>query len=426
MKESGQVAAARRLLQFEGVDRRDAVWLALMSFALFILLLPISSYVAALSFIQDEWGLNNTQAGAVYSAYLAGYVVSALLIVPLTDRFEPKDIVIGSAVISVGAHLLFPLAADDMVTGVVLRAVAGLGLVGLYMPGLRVVAERFSGGGRGTAIGLYVSAQYGANAASLAITGALMAFLDWREAYLVVSVVAVLGLPVAYVLMRGYRVGSARGATGRLDLAVLRNPLVRLLVLGYSIHALVLFAVRVWLPGFLLVLLVARGVDAADAAARAATVAGLALIVGSAGPLMGGVMSERWGRAPSASAILALSAACAFIIGWTASLPLAAVVAVGVVYGWASAADSAIYSTGITESAAPSQLGSTMAVQAFLGLMGGVAGPIMFGGLLDLSPEAYHWGISFTALGVLAAVAILAMQRLRAMPQSRLMARGKG
>ena len=65
MKESGQVAAARRLLQFEGVDRRDAVWLALMSFALFILLLPISSYVAALSFIQDEWGLNNTQAGAV-------------------------------------------------------------------------------------------------------------------------------------------------------------------------------------------------------------------------------------------------------------------------------------------------------------------------------------------------------------------------
>ena len=51
-----------RLRWPEGVDASSATWLALMSLMLFVLLLPFSSYVAALPFIQDEWGLNNTKA----------------------------------------------------------------------------------------------------------------------------------------------------------------------------------------------------------------------------------------------------------------------------------------------------------------------------------------------------------------------------
>ena len=94
----------------------DTAWLIQMSLMLFVLLLPTSSYVAALPFIQEEWGLNNTQAGGIYSAYLVGYVVSALLVVPLTDRFGPRHILIWSAVLSLVAHLAFPLmATEDMV-----------------------------------------------------------------------------------------------------------------------------------------------------------------------------------------------------------------------------------------------------------------------------------------------------------------------
>ncbi len=44
----------------------DTAWLIQMSLMLFVLLLPTSSYVAALPFIQEEWGLNNTQAGGIY------------------------------------------------------------------------------------------------------------------------------------------------------------------------------------------------------------------------------------------------------------------------------------------------------------------------------------------------------------------------
>ena len=403
----------------------DTAWLFLMSAMLFVLLLPISSYVAALSLIREEWGLNNTQAGAIYSAYLAGYVLSALFVVPLTDRVGPTRILIASAALSTGAHVLFPLAAEGVVSAVLLRATAGAGLVGLYMPGLRLIAERFDGNRRGAAMGLYVTAQYAANSVSLALTGLLMSGLEWRDAYLYVSAAAAAGLPLAVVLLRGKTLRATSGAKGRLDLSVFRNSAASYLILGYALHALQLFAARVWLPVFLVGVLVGRGMRASDAAVEGATLGGLALMAGSVGPLMGGVISDRWGRAVSASAIFALSGGCAWIIGWTAGLPLPLIVGLSTVYGWAIAADSAVYSTGIVEVTPPANLGSTMAVQASVGLIGGAAGPVMFGGILDLAPAHLEWAAAFSALGLLAVVAIVAMQRLRRLPpQTLLVAQG--
>ena len=398
----------------------DTAWLLLMSAMLFVLLLPISSYVAALSLIRLEWGLNNTQAGAIYSAYLAGYVVSALFVVPLTDRVGPARILIASALLSTGAHLLFPLAADGIVSAVLLRAAAGAGLVGLYMPGLRLIAERFEGRRRGAAMGLYVTAQYGANSVSLVLTGLLMSGLEWRDAYLYVSAAAAAGLPLAAFLLRGRFPRPQPGAKGRIDLAVFRNSAASYLIFGYAAHALQLFAARVWLPVFLVGALIGRGMSASDAAVEGATLGGLALMTGSVGPLMGGAISDRWGRAVSASAIFALSGGCAWIIGWTAGLPIPLIVGLSAVYGWAIAADSAVYSTGIVEVTPPASLGSTMAVQASVGLIGGAAGPVMFGGILDLAPDHLEWPAAFSSLGVLAIVVIVAMQRLRRLSRAGL------
>ena len=398
----------------EGVDSSSAVWLALMSLMLFALLLPFSSYVAALPLIQREWGLNNTQAGAIYSAYLAGYALSALLIIPLTDRVGPKYIFFASIMVSVVAHALFPLAAYGMTSAVVLRAVAGVGLVGIYMPGLRMISERFSEGGRGMAMGLFVTAFYGATAVSLAATGGLMAALEWRDAYLIMALAGGVSLPIAYFLLRNHDHVQQAQSSGRLDLGVLRDPRTRAFILGYTLHAAELYVARIWLPAFLTAILVARGIDSAQAAVTAATVGGIALAAGSVGPVMGGIMSDRWGRAPSAAAIFALSGACSLLIGWIGDFPLGIVVAVAVVYGWSIAADSSIYSTAVTEIADSDRLGSTMAVQAFLGFTGGFIGPIVVGGILDVAPESLKWGIGFSFVGLLAVAALVVLMRMPA------------
>ncbi|MCH8207368.1 MAG: MFS transporter, partial [Chloroflexi bacterium] len=157
----------------EGIEGQALVWLLMMCLMLMVLLLPFASYIAAISVIQEEWGLNNTQSGAIYSAYLAGYAVSALVVIPLTDRFGPKRVLLAVAPLSIAAHILFPRVADDMASAMALMALAGLGLVGVYMPGLRIISERFPSRGRGVAVGLYVTAYYAANSLSLAATGGL-------------------------------------------------------------------------------------------------------------------------------------------------------------------------------------------------------------------------------------------------------------
>ena len=386
-------------------------WVAAMCVMLTMLLLPFASYVAALPVITEEWGLSHARAGAVYSAYLAGYSVSALVVIPLTDRLGPKRVFLASAPLSVAAHTLFSLGADGMVSGMLLMALAGVGLVGIYMPGLRIISERFHAGGRGLAMGLYVTAYYAGNSISLASTGALMSALEWRDAYLVTALASSAGVVLLFLLLRTHRDRPSGGSSGRLDLSVLRNRPVRHFIVGYSLHAWELYAVRVWLPVFLVSVLVARGVDGDQAVVRAATVGGIALTAGALGPVAGGMISDRMGRAVSAMAIFGLSGALSWAIGWMGGFPWAVIVVVAVIYGWAISADSAIYTTAIAEAAKSAQLGSTMAVQAFLGFSGGVVGPVVVGAVLDATSES--WVIGFSSIGLISVAAIPVLLRVR-------------
>ncbi len=416
--KAGQALTAGIVHWLEGDDKRGLIWLALMALMLFALLLPFASYVAALPFVQDEWQVNNTQAAVIFSAFQAGFAAAALLVIPLTDRINARHILLASATTSAIANALFPLVAQEVVTASILRAIAGAGLVGVYVPGLRIISERFADAGRGMAMGLFVTAFYAGNGVSLIATGGLMNWLSWREAYLALSLASFVGLPLAYLLLRGLRHTAAAGsAVGRLDLGVLKNRPARYYILGYTLHAAELYVVRVWLPTFLMAVLVARGVENAQAAATAAAVGGIALAAGSVGPVMGGAISDRWGRATSAAMIFALSGLCSWLIGWMGGFPWPLIVGVAVVYGWAISADSAIYSTAVTEVAEPQRLGSTMAMQSFLGFMGGVIGPIIVGGVLDIAPESLKWGAGFSVTGLLAIAAVLGLWRLRTTPR---------
>ena len=402
-----------------GAGGPGLVWLVLLSLSLFVLLLPIASYVAALSAIRDELGLNNAGAGALFSAYLAGYAASALFLVPLTDRLGPKRIMYVSAVLSVAAHLLFPLTTHDIVVGVVLRAIAGVGFLGVYIPGLRLVARRFAQNGRGSAMGLFVTAQYASHSGSLALTGWLMATMEWRDAYTLVAGLSAVSLPLIFLLVRSVSDAPPEASRGRLDPTVLKNGPVQFVILGYTVHALNLYALRVWLPVFLATILVARGVSEGNAIVTAAEVGALALAFGAVGPVMGGAVSDRLGRTTAASLILGLSVVCAVGLAWIGHWPWGLIVVVCVVFAWAASADSAIYQTSITEVADRTRLGSTMALQASLGLFGGVIGPVLFGGILDVAAGEYRWVFAFSTLGVLAAIAIVGLRRVGSLAFAR-------
>ena len=388
------------------VGVRKIGWLLCMCAILILALLPFSSFVAAMPFIQDEWSIGNSAAGAIFSAYLAGYAIVSLLILPLTDRVPLRRVFLCSTAVSVVGNALFPIAAFDPITGSALRFLAGAGLVGIYMPGLRLISREFPDSSRGVAMGLYVTAYYTAGALSLAATGVLMSSLDWRSAYMALSIVSALSIPLSVALVRSRHDGGRASTGWGLRLGALASGRVRSYIVGYSLHAFELYAVRVWLPALLAAALVTRGVDTEQAAVKAATIGGIALAAGAVGPVLGGAISDRFGRAISAIAIFALSGACCATVGWIVAAPWPLLVALSCVLGWAIAADSSIYSTAITESADPRQIGSAMALQAFFGFMGGVIGPIFVGVILDVTPQSMQWAVGFTGVALVSVIAI--------------------
>ena len=72
----------------------------------------------------------------------------------------------------------------------------------------------------------------------------------------------------------------------------------------------------------------------------------------------------------------------------------------GFLYGFFIAADSAIYSTALTELAPVNRIGSTQSVQAFVGFTVGAVAPVAAGYLLDLFNTSAGWGMAFSMNGL--------------------------
>lgn len=84
--------------------------------------------------------------------------------------------------------------------------------------------------------------------------------------------------------------------------------------------------------------------------------------------------------------------------------PWALLILVGCLYGVLISADSAVYSTAITELSAPERLGSAQAFQAFLGFGATVVAPVAAGLILDLD---LGWGAVFALAGAVGITFVL-------------------
>ena len=403
----------------------DIAWLAAMSSSLFLVLLSSSSYVASLPFIRMEWGLNNTQSGVAFSAYLAGYAASSLLIIPFTDRFRPFAIICAGISLTAVSGVLFPLLAEGLWTASALRFLYGVGHVCVYITGIRLVSLRFSERSRGLAVGVFVSSGYAGTTVSYVLMGMLLdLFESWEPAYLATTLPGLAGVAVTLLLAfekRSVASRSERTTTmvGWLSLAPLRDRRLMLVIMAYALHTAELFVARLWLPLLLGAALMLGGVDTEDAASRAATLAGLMFMTGIFAVLLGGWSSDRFGRVRTSAWIFALSGLCSFLAGWLVGLPFTYLVVLGFLYGFFTAADSAIYSTAVTELAPRNLVGSAQALQSFIGFVVGTGAPVVAGSILDLSVGHSAWILVFGFNGVLAAVGIACLLWLRRISAAR-------
>ena len=359
------------------------------------MLLPSQLPAAALPLMRTEWNASSAELGWAVSAYLLGYTAAVLVVLPLTDRVRPSRVIVIGALVTAVANLGFAFAAQDVITGSALRVIAGFGLAGVYMPGVRLVAQSSDPARRGRAVGLYVAAFYLGGSLSFLATGLLLGPFGWRGAALILGAIGLAALPVAAISSRG--IPETTGERAHLDLRVLRNaPLVRTIT-AYVGHSWELFIVRAWLAAFLAAAFALRGLSPTDASATASQWAALLLALGVPGVFIGGWLSDRVGRTRAALLYALGSGAISIGFGTLLFAPWPAIVAVGGIYGALVAADSAVYSTAVTELAPASRIGSAQALQSVAGFGIGSLGPVVAGVALDLGSG---WVGPFLVAGV--------------------------
>jgi MFS family permease len=355
---------------------------------------------AVLAQLRSEWRLGSGEAALLTIAVQLGFVTGALVsaLTNLPDRVDPRRVFFASCLGAAAANALVA-ASDGPAVALPLRFLTGFFVAGIYPPSLKIMASHFQRG-RGVALGLMIGGLTLGSATPHLVNG--LGGLDWRVVIAVTSALTVVGGAIVLRFVPDGPYPFPRGSfEPRYMFRAFRDPAVRLANFGYFGHMWELYAMWSWFGVFFAESLRVAGVIECYA---------------------GGVLGDRWGRTRTTALAMAVSGSCAALAGVAFGRAPALVLALGVVWGIAVVADSAQFSTMVTELADQAYVGTALTVQLAIGFLLTVA-TIW---IIPFARDAFGWQWAFLLLAPGPALGVLAMLSLKGRPEASRIAGGRG
>jgi MFS family permease len=378
---------------------------------------PWFSASALIPELQREWGLSDAGVSWLTLAVQLGFVFGTLIssLVNLPDILNPRLLMTLATVGAAGVNAGLALWADGGGAAIGLRFATGMFLAGVYPPAMKVLSTWFRFG-RGLAIGILIAALTVGKASPYLINA--LAMPDWRSSLLLVSGAALLG---AVFLMLFVSDGPYALPPARFDFRqagkVFSNRGVRLANFGYFGHMWELYAMWTWVPVMIHASLAAGGHSTRLAEWGSFLVIG----AGALGCVVAGKAADRVGRTLVTSIAMVISGICCLLVGFLFHSPPALLLTLTAIWGAAVVADSAQFSTCITELGDPQYLGTALTLQTCLGFLLTMASMRLIPFLVGL----IGWEYAFVSLAVGPVFGVISMLRLRRLPESARIAHGR-
>ena len=389
-------------------------WICLAELAGFS---PWFSATAALPRMPIDWATAATPAWlsmAVTLGFVAGTTASAAT--TLADVLGARRLFALSALAAALANAVLLVRPEHPEVVLASRFVTGVALAGVYPPAMKLAASWFV-----EARGLAVAALVGAQTLGAAVPHLLdyAGGLDWRVVVAGTSIApAAAALLALGVLRDGPHLAPRARFDPRQTAALVRDPAVRLVTLGYFGHMWELYAMWTWIGTYVAEAFTRAGLAGGPGLAALATAAVFG--AGGAGCLAAGLLGDRIGRTATTILAMASSGACALAVGALFDRP-AFLVPLVLLWGLAVVADSAQFSAALSELAPRGYVGTALSLQTASGFLLAVVS-------IRVVPEAasaWGWPWAFALLAPGPFLGSLAMWRLRRRPESLALAGGR-
>lgn len=364
--------------------------------------------------LDREWNLTASQVSwiaiAVQLGFVAGTLLSATLNLP--DIITTRHLFAVSAFLGAVANAIFGLYVHDPGTAIAMRFITGVCLAGVYPPGMKIMATWFRER-RGMALGVLVGALTMGKATPYLVNA--LGSGNWRTNVLFVSLLSVLGGLIVLLFVSD---GPHALPPAQFDITqvvrVFGNRGVRLASLGYFGHMWELYGMWIWVPVMIRASLATQGGDPKLAEIGSF----LVIAAGAVGCVVAGLLADRVGRTAVTSWAMAISGTCCLVIGLLYGGNPIALLLVATIWGATVVADSAQFSSCVTELGDPQYIGTALTIQMCIGFLLTTIS-------IELIPKIGDWSYAFAILAPGPFLGVLAMLRLRALPEAVKIAHGR-